>query len=70
MVVRCVSNYETIVPRGERFTNEDKRHLIEYIAIKIPKAEDGGRSGDTIYKRLEQLGRVRWSYYLNSELPH
>ncbi|KAJ3480392.1 hypothetical protein NLI96_g8390 [Meripilus lineatus] len=43
--------------RGERFTNEDKRHLIEYIAIKIPKAEDGGRSGDTIYKRLEQLGR-------------
>ncbi|KAJ7510167.1 hypothetical protein B0H11DRAFT_1958001 [Mycena galericulata] len=61
---KCVHNYfqkrmggKTKTERSAvrvPFTVEDDRHLIHYIATLIPDKEDGGRNGNTIYKRLMQ----------------
>ncbi|KAI4294478.1 hypothetical protein K525DRAFT_290767 [Schizophyllum commune Loenen D] len=44
-------------PGDERtnFTEEDERHLCEWLAFKIPYKEAGGRTGNKIYQQLFDL---------------
>jgi len=50
-------------PRGPRqqrlFTGEDDHNLASYLAVKIPIAGAGGRTGNNIYKNLVELAR-KW----------
>ncbi|TBU29335.1 hypothetical protein BD311DRAFT_720911 [Dichomitus squalens] len=39
-----------------KFTSQDDRHLCEYIALRIPNKEAGGRYGEVFYKELVDDG--------------
>jgi hypothetical protein len=42
-------------PYRVEFTNDDDDALARYLATRIPDKASGGRSGEVIYKELEQL---------------
>lgn len=51
----------TLGDRRTQFTTSDEQHLCEYIALKIPFKESGGRTGNRLYQQLCEKVRIRLS---------
>lgn len=72
-IVHCNAYLEvlTILASRTPFTNDDDLHLAKYLARRIPYKDSGGRTGQVIYKQLEEQAspftlRCRFlSSYLN-----
>lgn len=59
------SAYETT--RRTEFTKRDDKHLGAYIAKRIPRKEDGGRTGNVIYRELCNEVRRKISHSVTSD---
>lgn len=48
----------------QEYTLSDDEHLAEYLAIKIPDDEAGGRKGNNVYKLLTVCTRMNRKVFL------
>jgi len=44
--------------RRTAFTDDDEKHLCEWIALQIPFKETGGRTGNKLYQKLCAMVRM------------
>lgn len=48
------------------YTEEDEEHLIQWLAIRMPHKEDGGRAGNLEWQQLCERAKVRRIFFLLS----
>ena len=48
--------------RRTHFTEEDETNLCNWIALKIPFKETGGRTGNRLYQQLVEMVQLRSPY--------
>lgn len=54
-----------LISRRQEYTHDDDMHLAAYIASRIPLKEEGGRTGNVIYKELcEEVRLIPMPLYL------